>query len=350
MDHLSAMRQWAFLLIRAANNDVAEGRIRQGLQKYLSVRKMGDHMRRQSTLLEMQVGIAIEAHAIGRFKMFVVTSDVTEEHLTIIEKAVAEMKYDWASDLPRFLEHEKLMVKNLICGMAYQVNSEGKTRLSRDPQAAMRPIFPGECLPLTYKQRKCIKACIIWGWFFVPSTPQKAGEIIDGIYEEFYSMAEPDFDWEKEPEEFSLSSIKFNFGFFAKSMVSLLKRSLYRIHEIYLRADAEKKGTLLIIALRRYKNEHGQWPQRLGEVKGLADAEVFVDPISGDSFVYKLTEENFTLYSKGKNNIDEGGKYKMGYDETLEADDWQIWPPKKRKNKDKKADTAQSNKQKDVVE
>jgi hypothetical protein len=46
-----------------------------------------------------------------------------------------------------------------------------------------------------------------------------------------------------------------------------------------------------------------------------------------------LTGENFTLYSKGKNNIDEGGE--RGGD----SDDWAIWSPKNRKNKNDKADT-----------
>ena len=99
------------------------------------------------------------------------------------------------------------------------------------------------------------------------------------------------------------------------------------------------------MTLRRYKNKTGQWPQKLDDVKALTPAEIHVDPINGGSFVYKLTEENFTLYSKGKNNIDEGGKR----DPESGADDWLIWPRKARKTKNGKADTAQSNTKKDVV-
>ena len=106
-----------------------------------------------------------------------------------------------------------------------------------------------------------------------------------------------------------------------------------------------------MIALRRYKNKTGQWPEKLDEVKSLASAEILVDPINGGSFVYKLTEENFTLYSKGKNNIDEDGIRRVTYDPNdfkwpKTEDDWLIWPPKTRKTKNEKADTQQSNTQK----
>jgi hypothetical protein len=365
IDHLSEIRSWAFLLVRAGNNDVAEGRIGAGLDKYLCVGKMGDHMRQQSALVEVLVGMAVEDLALGRFKAFVVTADATEEHLNIFEKAVADIKYDWASDIPRFLECEKLMTKNMLCSMAYQVNSEGRIRFSRDPVAAVRSQFPEELPPLTYWQKRLVKAGTILGWFFIPSTPQKAGEIIDGSYGDLYAMIEPDFDWQKEPPDFpeplsflttwNFTRIRFNFGFLAKLLASMSEESYYGTHDLYLRNIAEQRGAGVIIALRRYRNKTDQWPESLDDIKSLAPAEIFVDPINGNSFVYKLTEENFTLYSKGENNIDEGGIHKITVDPNglewlkTEKDDWPIWSPKTRKNKNQKADAQQSNTQKDVV-
>ena len=90
-----------------------------------------------------------------------------------------------------------------------------------------------------------------------------------------------------------------------------------------------------MIGLRRYKNKNGHWPESLDDIKSLAPAEIFVDPVNDDSFVYKLTEENFTLYSKGKNNIDENGEYQDG------ADDRLIWPPWTTKAKEENPDAEQ---------
>jgi hypothetical protein len=123
-----------------------------------------------------------------------------------------------------------------------------------------------------------------------------------------------------------------------------IEDSIERMQDGYLRRQLwRRRGSRILIALRRYRNKNGRWPESLDDVKSLAPAENFVDPINGRSFVYKLTEENFTLYSKGKNNIDEGGSRRR------DSDDWLIWPPVSRKSKKENTDTAQSSMQKDSV-
>lgn len=106
----------------------------------------------------------------------------------------------------------------------------------------------------------------------------------------------------------------------------------YRIHEFYPRKSARQRGTLLIIALRRYKNANGRWPEKLEDINNLAPAEVFIDPMNNGSFVYKRTGDNFTLYSKGENEIDDGGEQETKFNKTWRKwetikDDWMIWPP-----------------------
>jgi hypothetical protein len=144
-------------------------------------------------------------------------------------------------------------------------------------------------------------------------------------------MAGPNFDWQKELKKLSLTSVKLNCSFVSQMMVDILEPAFHRVHDLYLRATADKKSCQIIIALRRYKNKHGRWPESLDNLKSLVPAEVFVDPISGGSFVYKLTDANFTLYSKGKNNIDEDGQNNSRWDPNtgqriVEQDDFLIWP------------------------
>jgi hypothetical protein len=99
----------------------------------------------------------------------------------------------------------------------------------------------------------------------------------------------------------------------------------------------------ILVALRRYKNKHGAWPQSLDDIQSQVPEEMLIDTFNSDNFVYKLTDNAFKLYSKGKNNVDEDGRYRDP------QDDWPIWPPRSRKTKNEKADTEQSNTQKDVV-
>jgi len=162
-------------------------------------------------------------------------------------------------------------------------------------------------------------------WFYMPSSPQEAGEIIDAGYERLYAMAEPDYDWQKGTEKPN-KMFGLNYRYLVEHLAGTLKPAYHRIHDQYLRATSQKRASQLLIALRRYKNGSGRWPESLDEVKDLAPAEIFVDPVNGGSFVYKLTEENFTLYSKGKSNIDEGGEYKGNWPEEAKPDDRLIWP------------------------
>jgi hypothetical protein len=96
---------------------------------------------------------------------------------------------------------------------------------------------------------------------------------------------------------------------------------------IYLRLLADRRGNRILIALRRCKNKSGTWPESLDDIKDLVPTEILVDPINNKSFVYKLTADSFTLYSKGVNRIDEGGKWDK-FEKKNVADDWLIWPKK----------------------
>lgn len=363
MDRLPMIRQGAKLLIRAANNDLGEGRIDQAIEKNLTVLGMGKHQRQQPMLVDLLSAIAIEALAIHQFNRFVITGGAEEEHLTLIEEALAEIKHDWSSDLPRILEYGKLSVKGWF-GKFYEVNPEGKIRISHDPHAEMRAylrkklqgrkidnaqmkelkkIWKLNAYP-NYFQRKLIKAHTVLRWFYVPSTPEKAAKIIDAVYEKYYAMAEPDFDWQKEPREFPITSLfrfKFNYTYLIEHLAGMSEGTYYRIHDIYLRVIADKRGSQIIIALRRYKNQNGHWPESLEDIKHFAPAKAFIDPQNGGAFVYKLTEENFTLYSKGKNNIDDGGKRDKSREPKTGADDWLIWPQRSRKTQEKNTDVKQ---------
>ena len=195
---------------------------------------------------------------------------------------------------------------------------------------------------LTYWQKKLIRAKTILLWFCLPSNPQKAAKIIDKIYDKYYAMAKPDFDWDKMYEKLDLK-FRLNYRYTIAYPAGILDASYKRIHDIYHRVMADQKGSRLLIALRRYKNTNGRWPEGLDDIKSLAPAEIFVDPVNDDSFVYKLTEEDFTLYSNGKNNIDENGEYNstwdpISFESKVEEDDRLIWPLKSHKTKEGNSD------------
>ena len=110
---------------------------------------------------------------------------------------------------------------------------------------------------------------------------------------------------------------------------SLLKSISIIPHHIYLNLLTDRRTNRIFIGLRRYKNQNGVWPASLEEIKPfIKEKEAFVDPQNGGTFVYKKIKYNFTLYSRGANNIDEGGKYNTDSQGKILTDDWMIWPAK----------------------
>jgi hypothetical protein len=279
--YLTAMRGWARLLVRAVNNDIAEGRTDTGIQKCQCLVQMGNHLCQQPVLLDYLVGITIEDLALTSMKTIILEGDLSEKHLKNIEAAIPQTKDNWAEVSSKIIELESLFER---------------------------------------KNFSLFDMARYW-WYRQKSR----------FKEDFYD----------------------------------------RFQEIYLRQLADRRGSRILIALRRYRNKNGWWPEKLYDVKSLVPADIFVDPINGGSFVYKLTEENFTIYSKGKNNIDDGGERNQSG-----ADDWLIWPqriykpsspptpqllplppppppppplPRRPKTEIEKADAQQSNTQKDGV-
>ena len=364
-DYYSTMRQFAYLLTSAANNNIAEGNINVALEKYLCTIQIGKHLCQQPTMIDMLYGIAFEQLATGQLKSFLVIQNPSKEQLDIIEDAIAGIEHNWSSDLPKFIENDRLRAKSLFSNL-YEINSNGKTRLSHDPFAQMRDVSKkqledGEIeddefedmqafiMKPTYCQKKLLKANTILLWYSLPSTPQKLGNIIDTSYERLYEMTDPNYNWKKEPKECSMASListsaKLNYTYMIKLLADMSEQAYFGFHDAYIQTIAKQSGSQIIIALRRYKNKNGTWPQSLEEIKNITAAENLIDPLNGGSFVYKLTDDNFILYSKGKNNIDEAGERTITFDvnepkwpETKE-DDILIWP-----KKTKECNTEQEN-------
>jgi len=205
VEHLSAIRRWAFLLVRATNNDIAEGRIDAGIQKCSCLVQMGKHLCQQPVLLDYLVGIPVEALALRSMKTFILEDDVSEKNLKTIEEAIPQTKDNWIEISSKIIEFDTLYERK------------------------------------NYSLFNRVRYWRFWRQF------DSTEDLLD------------------------------------------------RIREIYLRQIAIRRGNRILIALRRYRNKTGRWPETLEGIKDLVPEEILVDPINGGSFVYRLTEENFTL-------------------------------------------------------
>ncbi len=334
MERLNPIRRWAQLLVQAGNNDLGDGRIDEALAKYIVMINMSKHIYQQGPLIEQLVALAIEALGNAQIIRFVVTGDATGEHLSLLEETLDSFEYDWETVWPKIMDSEKLYMKNSF-SLIYEINADGRVRLNRNYVATICKQGEFDLPVRSYWLKKLNKSLTILYWFVTP-LPHKTSEIIDDSYERYYMMAEPDYDWEKGPGDYKFK-IRCNFTGLVDTTTSMLESSFHKVHDLYLRTDSQRNGVKIIIALRRDKNSHGHWPESLEEIKDTSPAELFVDPVNNGSYVYRLTEDGFELYSKGKNGKDEGGMKTLIFDPNepnwpkTKEDDILFWPKRDRK-------------------
>jgi hypothetical protein len=89
----------------------------------------------------------------------------------------------------------------------------------------------------------------------------------------------------------------------------------------YLRLLSLRRGVRVLVGLRRHHDANGRWPDHLDEIRSLVPKEALIDPYTGQLFAYKITENEFRLYARGPNGIDENGARA-----TNGPDDLRIWP------------------------
>ncbi len=77
-----------------------------------------------------------------------------------------------------------------------------------------------------------------------------------------------------------------------------------------IRAEADRRATIVLIALRRHKERAGAWPDTLEQIEPKLPDQTLVDPQNNCPFVYKRNRDSFVLYSKGPSGIDEGGAWR----------------------------------------
>lgn len=104
-----------------------------------------------------------------------------------------------------------------------------------------------------------------------------------------------------------------------------------RIIETGYQVKAESYATIAVIALVRYKEDKGSYPEDLQElVTSGYLKELPMDPFSDGPLVYKKTDGDFLLYSVGLNFTDDGGE--MGKDRSGKPIMWSgngdavFWP------------------------
>lgn len=296
LNRYPSLQNWAALLLRAGNNDMAEGRIGQAVTKYIGALRIGGHLYQQQQMVDFLIGFGIESITLRPLNRFVVQGQANEEQLRRISQSLENLKNTWSADFRKCLDYDKLFAKNAFCTLAYQRNLQGKVRLSRNPIAAIRYGFR-RMTPQTYWQKTSTKASATLAWWFLPATPSRAARMIDTHYEKYYQMAEPDFDWQQVHID-PVPRFRPNSRFVIRMLTDNTTRLYRPFHETYLRRLAVRRGSRLLVAIRQYHMENNAWPSDLDAIRADLPAEALIDPVTANEFEYENHGEYFSLKSE----------------------------------------------------
>ena len=98
-------------------------------------------------------------------------------------------------------------------------------------------------------------------------------------------------------------------------LLDVVTANFGRVIEITYQTKTEVQAIVTVIALLRYENDKGFYPKNVNELmtEGYI-GELPIDPWSDEPLVYRTTNDDFTLYSIGRNFKDDGGQVIRDYD------------------------------------
>ncbi|MCK4850630.1 MAG: hypothetical protein KAT11_04720 [Phycisphaerae bacterium] len=108
----------------------------------------------------------------------------------------------------------------------------------------------------------------------------------------------------------------------------ILVPSLEKASWISYAGQADHQAVQTIVALLRYKADHGQFPDKLDQLVPQYLKAVPLDPFGPGPLTYKRQDDDFLLYSLSFNFEDHGGQHnKEAFRNKKESGDYVFWPP-----------------------
>jgi hypothetical protein len=300
---LRTFREAARLLCIQAKFMADEGQIEPALLQVADVYKMGTLLTGPRILVEQLVGIAISGLALN-------TAFQILEH---------------TESSPSILENFQQRVSSLYSKQTFLINVAAERLLFYD---ALENIYEG------YGQdksniniKKIYMKTIGIPWVFWER--HKANIMYD-----YFAAAAHKTPGQLHSEGNDVSSIskKMVRG---TLLVRILTPAIERVILISYRPQVQTEALTAVTSLLRYKDNTGQYPNDLQELvaAGYLD-KLSIDPFSGGPLTYKLSGDNFELYSFAEDLDDDGGKHNPDW--AREGDgDYVFWPVQKIETSDR---------------
>jgi len=301
-NHLPRLRKAMYLLCLDAKLMAQQGQTEAALRQSADVYKMGTFIAGPRFLIEQLVAIAISGFAVNSAFEIIDRTNPAPAILKDFQQQISDL----SSDRPFLIKFdgERLIFKDEV--ERYSSGRGGIFKFSRDSALHWKALFMCT-LGRPWAVREIRKADMMYGYF--NSAAHKTP----------WQLHNEGNDVGKETEEMAKGTL----------FLRILTPAFARVLHISYRVQVQTDALIATTAILRYKADKGSYPNDLQElvVAGYID-KLPMDPFSGGPLTYKLSGDNFTLYSFAQDFDDDGGKHDSKWADEGDGD-YVFWPVQK---------------------
>ncbi len=298
LPHLGEFRILAYSLRWRAELLAEQGRYEDAFDDIKSCYRLGRHLTGDQPLIEQLVGMAIENIATRAIR------DILSEHK--IESATL-------ANLQEDLEHITAGENFFVSFKAEKLSMyDALQRCFTDDRIGYGHIYPKTLFLLSpglyLKESTDLKSLYTFmRILFTHPNKLQTQKSINQLYDYAEDLVAKTAA--QDPAETNVIENKLKQLVGSNIFLELLTPAIQRVVEISNRLSTDVNSTLAIIAILRYKQDKGSFPESLDELITAGYLKKLpIDSWSDKPLVYRKTDDDFLLYSVSMNFTDDGGK------------------------------------------
>jgi len=319
LPHLSEFRRLAEAMCWRARLKVEKGQYQDAFSDINSCYLFGQHLREGKSLIEQLIGMKNETWAVQTIRDILSEHKIDSAKMAKLQRDFEQMVTD--ENFKVNLKFEKLAIYDEIqrCFTEDRLGG-GHLYLGRIAQLA---VGEGD-LPAG--------ANLVLHILFTHPNKQETRETVDRLYDYWETITDKSpaqlrtegIDIQKEGMEIIKGNI----------LLELFTPAIGAVIRTSYRNKANVESTSTIIALLRYGQDTGDYPENLDDLVAAGYLKHLpMDPWSDKPLVYKRTDDGFMLYGVGSNFKDDGGQVfrddKGRVGKYADEGDWRFWPVSK---------------------
>jgi hypothetical protein len=308
ISHLNQMKMLTRLGIWRSRIAADNGQIQQSIDDCIAVARVGSHWQGRGTIIEQLVGLALGRTAHDEILHILAAKSFSADQLKRLQNQLSQF---YPQGYPLIdMEGERIAFMDTVQRF-FTDGGPGGGHLIPQKDDSFRYIY-NDILEITDDVpvgKQFVKNAALTSVCLFHARRDATVEMGEQIYDRQAKIARMSPYERRQLDIRSTEQDILSMHGFRYALLYYLMPASERISELVYQDKTMHEALIVISAVQRYQLDNGQYPEALNE---LIDAgylkELPIDPYSDKPLIYKKTENNFTLYSVGRNFEDDGGK------------------------------------------